>query len=211
MMTKRQLIDEITAINQTAEPSFLAKFDDSDLDDYLRHLNAARLPRLSGDPRRFDKYFQGVPRIDSAAAARAVEQAEREALIGVGPAKGEEEEATSIQTLDDGLSQCDTLCGDEQPQPDLHAASDDRIVTNTDDFEMDDTLDSEPILDEQIDALDGDYDDRNDLDFKTDSQAAACSSDRRAETASGASANWKEEQNQQTVKQSKDDSDSWLF
>lgn len=37
-MNKRQLIDEIIRINRTARPSFLARFDEGDLDEYLRHL-----------------------------------------------------------------------------------------------------------------------------------------------------------------------------
>ncbi len=56
-MTKRQLIDEIITANQTAEPGFLAQFDDSDLREYLRHLRWAKQPRLSGEGRKYDKYF----------------------------------------------------------------------------------------------------------------------------------------------------------
>ncbi len=37
-MTKRQLIDEIIHINQSAEPGFLSEFDDVELAEYLRHL-----------------------------------------------------------------------------------------------------------------------------------------------------------------------------
>ena len=37
-MTKRQLIDEIRTLNETADPAFLARFEDGDLDEYLRHL-----------------------------------------------------------------------------------------------------------------------------------------------------------------------------
>ncbi len=67
-MTKRQLIDEIVSINQTAEPSFLAQFDDVELDSYLRHLQVIRTPRLSGDARRYDRYFKNCPNV----AARPV-------------------------------------------------------------------------------------------------------------------------------------------
>ena len=56
-MTKRQLIDEITSINRTAQPGFLARFDEMDLDEYLRHLRHARSSRLSGDASRYSKYF----------------------------------------------------------------------------------------------------------------------------------------------------------
>jgi hypothetical protein len=57
-MTKRQLIDEIVTANRTAEPSFLAQFDDADLREYLRHLRWARQPRLTGNVHRYEKYFK---------------------------------------------------------------------------------------------------------------------------------------------------------
>ena len=60
-MTKRQLIDQITHINRSANPDFLARFDDVDLDDYLQHLKVIQIPRLSGDSRRFDHYFEDGP------------------------------------------------------------------------------------------------------------------------------------------------------
>ena len=44
-MTKRQLIDQILSLNQSAEAEFLSKFRDDELDSYLRHLTAARMPR----------------------------------------------------------------------------------------------------------------------------------------------------------------------
>ncbi len=37
-MTKRELIEEITVLNPTAQPKFLAKFGDGDLAEYLEHL-----------------------------------------------------------------------------------------------------------------------------------------------------------------------------
>ena len=49
-MTKRQLIDQIITINRSARAAFLAKFEDSDLDEYLRHLLAARQPRRQAPP-----------------------------------------------------------------------------------------------------------------------------------------------------------------
>jgi hypothetical protein len=79
-MTKRQLIDEIITANHTAEPSFLAQFDDSDLREYLRHLRWARQPRLSGDLHRYEKYFKNLPgssaRRAAAAKTRVIEQPE---------------------------------------------------------------------------------------------------------------------------------------
>ena len=62
-MTKRQLIDEIVQMNHTAEPGFLAKFEDGDLDDYLKHLRLAQTPRLHGNPHRYDQYFEGCPTV----------------------------------------------------------------------------------------------------------------------------------------------------
>jgi len=78
-MTKRQLIDEIISLNASAEPAFLARFDEGDLGEYLGHLQHARMPRLTGDPRRFDHYFDGCPAI--AAAPVAVAVAEEEAYL----------------------------------------------------------------------------------------------------------------------------------
>jgi len=75
-MTKRQLIDEIVTLNQTAEPGFLAKFDDGQLNEYLRHLRRARTPRLSGDPRRYDRYFRSCPPVPVARAAKPAEAAQ---------------------------------------------------------------------------------------------------------------------------------------
>lgn len=56
-MTKRQLIDEITVINRSAKPSFLARFDTLDLDEYLRHLQQAGTSRISGDWTKYSHYF----------------------------------------------------------------------------------------------------------------------------------------------------------
>ena len=61
-MTKRQLIDRITTINVSAHPSFLASFDEDDLQAYLEHLHVLQQPRLSGGPGRFEKYFAPAPR-----------------------------------------------------------------------------------------------------------------------------------------------------
>ena len=66
-MTKRQLVDEIVSINQSAKPGFLAKFDDVELDEYLQHLLLAQSPRLTGDPHRYDHYFAGCPAVAAAA------------------------------------------------------------------------------------------------------------------------------------------------
>jgi hypothetical protein len=44
-MNKRQLIDDIRRYNQTAQPRFLAQFDEEALKQYLEHLEGARLKR----------------------------------------------------------------------------------------------------------------------------------------------------------------------
>jgi hypothetical protein len=41
-MSKRQLIDDIRRYNATAQPHFLAQFDESALKQYLDHLEEAR-------------------------------------------------------------------------------------------------------------------------------------------------------------------------
>jgi hypothetical protein len=45
-MNKRQLIDGIRQLNQTAQPDFLAQFDDEALQQYLQHLQSAQDKRL---------------------------------------------------------------------------------------------------------------------------------------------------------------------
>lgn len=62
-MTKRQLIDQILQVNSTVDPGFLARFEQDELDAYLRHLHQARLPRLAGDPHRFDHYFHDAAKV----------------------------------------------------------------------------------------------------------------------------------------------------
>ncbi|HOD84175.1 MAG: hypothetical protein BWX88_02318 [Planctomycetes bacterium ADurb.Bin126] len=70
-MNKRQLIDEIVSFNPTAEPGFLARFEDGDLRLYLQHLREARRPRLTVRSGRYDKYFQNVrPQVDQRPVAR---------------------------------------------------------------------------------------------------------------------------------------------
>jgi hypothetical protein len=57
-MTKRQMIDKIMELNPTAEPEFLAQFDDPDLREYLGKLQkamgaatrSAPKPAPKGDP-----------------------------------------------------------------------------------------------------------------------------------------------------------------
>jgi hypothetical protein len=44
--TKRQLIDDIRQYNSTAQPQFLAQFDEEALKQYLEHLEHARQKHL---------------------------------------------------------------------------------------------------------------------------------------------------------------------
>ena len=84
-MTKRQLIDEIISINRTAQPSFLARFNEIDLDEYLRHLIGAKTSRLSGDYTRYRKYFQA----DGTASTMSTDRCEPSASPALGAYQAE--------------------------------------------------------------------------------------------------------------------------
>jgi hypothetical protein len=56
-MNKRQLIEEIRQLNQTAQPEFLAQFDDDALHQYLRHLENAQQKRL-----KVEGWVKSLPR-----------------------------------------------------------------------------------------------------------------------------------------------------
>ena len=45
-MDKRQLIDDIRRFNPTAQPQFLAQFDEPALKQYLEHLESAQRKHL---------------------------------------------------------------------------------------------------------------------------------------------------------------------
>ncbi|HLL90171.1 MAG TPA: hypothetical protein VK324_12800 [Tepidisphaeraceae bacterium] len=47
-MNKRQLIDDIRRLNTTAQPQFLARFDEPALKQYLDHLESAQRKHLRG-------------------------------------------------------------------------------------------------------------------------------------------------------------------
>ncbi len=95
-MTKREIIDEIVALNPSAQPEFLAQFEDSELERYLDHLHRARQPRLLGDATRYERYFAAVsaaieaPALEAQAdEPEAVEPAEEHAELAlVGAAAG---------------------------------------------------------------------------------------------------------------------------
>jgi hypothetical protein len=94
-MTKRQLIDEILTLNQTAEPAFLARFEDAELSQYLQHLQVLQTPRLSGNAKRYEKYFVGMSRpaatppadfgLDSSPVSTEADAVERAALLAKEP------------------------------------------------------------------------------------------------------------------------------
>ncbi len=63
-MTKRQIIDEIIAINPSGRGSFLARFDEADLAEYLVQLQNSRIQQLRGDGSRFGKYFGPAVSVD---------------------------------------------------------------------------------------------------------------------------------------------------
>ncbi|MCD4823163.1 MAG: hypothetical protein K8S55_01025 [Phycisphaerae bacterium] len=80
-MTKRELIDEIMELNHSADPGFLARFDDIELNNYLDHLSLLQAPRLEGDPHRYDKYFQAEPADSPCAVAVAELPCQSDAAI----------------------------------------------------------------------------------------------------------------------------------
>ena len=96
-MTKRQIIDEIITINQSAKPEFLADFEDTQLDRYLEHLQVIGTPRLSGDPHRFDKYFEDLPTIPAPRQAQAVAVLEEDDLPNLIPEDFAQQDQASSQ------------------------------------------------------------------------------------------------------------------
>ena len=71
-MTKRQLIEEITHLNPTAKPAFLAAFGDEDLAEYLQHLRwVDQPPNTWGTPQRARS-----PALQAAEATASQAQAE---------------------------------------------------------------------------------------------------------------------------------------
>jgi hypothetical protein len=56
-MNKRQLIDGIRQLNQTAQPEFLLQFDEESLDQYLKHLQNAQEKRL-----KIEGWVKSIPK-----------------------------------------------------------------------------------------------------------------------------------------------------
>ena len=60
-MNKRELIEDIRKHNITAQPSFLAQFDEDALRQYLEHLEEARKKRIRfNNPQRDDASLRRV-------------------------------------------------------------------------------------------------------------------------------------------------------
>jgi hypothetical protein len=57
-MNKRQLIDDIRRYNITAQPQFLAQFDEDALKQYLEHLEQARRKHT-----RYDAFVPKGPKL----------------------------------------------------------------------------------------------------------------------------------------------------
>ena len=117
-MTKRQLIDEIVSINPTAEPGFLARFEDGQLDEYLCHLRVLRTPRLTGNPGPYEKYFPATEPV-----AEETDAAERAALLT--DKAPDETEYQLLGEIDDTDADAETITEPDQAsdQPDeLQAA-----------------------------------------------------------------------------------------
>ncbi|MGB2821885.1 MAG: hypothetical protein WBF17_12950 [Phycisphaerae bacterium] len=100
-MTKRELIDSIVAINQSASPSFLARFDDVQLDEYLAHLRILETPRLSGNAERYDKYFRNCPTIHAPRPLWRTDSAGVEEIAVDDPYYDELSEDVSQESADD--------------------------------------------------------------------------------------------------------------
>ena len=67
-MTKRELIDEIIHRNPTAGPGFLAKFEDSELAEYLQHLQWVTKP--AQEPAATAGAAEGKPVLAAATATK---------------------------------------------------------------------------------------------------------------------------------------------
>jgi len=70
-MTKRDLIDRIIHLNPTAEPAFLARFDDADLAEYLEHLRWVVPPSGPGYRRTDPLVVHSAPPVGSTSLVAA--------------------------------------------------------------------------------------------------------------------------------------------
>ena len=131
-MTKREMIDEILAINLSAQPQFLARFGDEQLQDYLTHLQVLSTPRLRGEPGRYDKYFRDLPKIAAPRAPwRTEEPAEDQASTEADTeADDEQRHAEALAALDGAACDDDQAVGPEERQQLLDASA---VVDETDD------------------------------------------------------------------------------
>lgn len=84
-MTKRELIDEIIHRNPTAGPAFLAGFDDSDLAEYLKHLQWVTAP--AEEPTTTEDGLTTPPKGNTEPAETDDEGVGEPMVAGVGPAR----------------------------------------------------------------------------------------------------------------------------
>jgi hypothetical protein len=148
-MTKRELIDEIVAINHTATPQFLARFQDDELDEYLGHLRVLARPRLSGNAERYEKYFRNCPtaqprplwRTDS---ERIEQILTSDARTGCPPEAAELEPAVAVATAvaeappTTGQEELTSLCVSPAEREQLLAELDDASADIEDRIDQDD-------------------------------------------------------------------------
>jgi len=128
-MTKREMIDEILAINLSAQPQFLARFDDEDLEQYLTHLRVLSTPRLADGPAgRYDKYFRDVPKIASPRPQwrqESQEIEEVEVAVDDLPAEEPAEPELDSQVEDQAECEIEAECEQEtEPQAECEAEAD---------------------------------------------------------------------------------------
>ena len=90
-MTKRQLIDQILSLNETAEPGFLAQFQDRELDEYLVHLTRAKMPRgrSPGTCRRRDLHEHVRPGKFTSEPVPVIVSRREPVMAGITLAKGD--------------------------------------------------------------------------------------------------------------------------
>ncbi len=127
-MTKRQIIDEILRLNATAEPGFLARFDEEELDRYRRHLGRTHKPRLTGNPERYDRYFRPIPAEQArqwteTAGHVAAAEAERPAPGPKEPYRYDPAPEPEMAPIDPGEPECAEPAPVAEPAPALFEAS----------------------------------------------------------------------------------------
>jgi hypothetical protein len=123
-MTKREMIDEILAINLSAEPQFLARFADEQIFEYLTHLRVLSTPRLTGNADRYEKYFRNFPK---SAGTRPQWRAETRQAEEI-PADEQADLACQAQTANDAQPADQAVEPDQAPAQAPAATADDLAV-----------------------------------------------------------------------------------